>query len=257
MTTKIVIPNLSNVIRRYQAGASILQLSQELNFSRPVITRALRESDIAMRSQSEQERLKWQRIKLEPSTVKKQLEAAWTARRGMKDKEQTLVARAQANYRQKFKVHYGEDITGNAVSEEGFNVEYQYPVGAYSIDVAIPNLRVAVEVIGSNWKPHHAEHLNKRTEFLLNQGWLVLFTLIWRKEFGLHRQRNSDNTFAHAVRIQPYFNPRKIAQHVTNLAQRLQAGEKLQGKFGVISGNGLPIRTPKIFLDHLPRIPRA
>ena len=259
MTAKITLTDdqLETLNQSYSDGESILQLSKAFNIGRPAVTRLLKQSGVQLRSQSEAETVKWSKLRRNPSAVARQLEAAWTARRGSKDKIETQLARAQANYQKKFHVHQGEDAVGNALSDKGFKVEYQYPVGVYSVDVAIPELRIAVEVIASNWKPRHADHLNKRTAYLLNQGWLVVFALIWRREFGLHRQKNSDHTYAKAVRVQPYFDPRKIAQHVQSLASRLQREEKLNGKFGVISGNAHPIRTPHVFSDQLPRIPRA
>lgn len=257
MTTKIRISNPSEVIRRYQSGESILSLSRDLGFSRTAITGWLRREGVELRSPSEQETLKWRSLKLNPSAVKRQLEAAWKAKRGRKRSLESRIAHAQTNYRNKSHVHYGEDMVGAALSNAGFHVEYQYPVGTYSIDIALVGERVAVEVVGSNWHPHYAEHLNRRTEYLLSQGWLVVFVLIWRKDVGLYRPRNSDNTFAKSIRIQPAFDPRKVAQHVAGLIQRLERGEGLHGKFGIITGNGYPVRTPRVLSEHLPRVARS
>ncbi len=259
MTAKITLTSdqLKSLIDSYSEGESILHLSKIFNVSRPAITRALKEAGAQLRSQSEAETIKWSKLRRDPAAVTRQLKAAWKARKGSKDKLETQLARAQANYQKKYHVHRGEDAVGNALSEKGFKVEYQYPVGIYSVDIAIPELRIAVEIVGSCWKPCYADHLNKRTAYLLDQGWLVVFALIWRREFGLYRPKNSDHTYAKAVRIQPYFDPRKVAEHVQSLASRSQRGEKLHGQFGIISGNALPIRAPRILSDHLPRIPRA
>jgi very-short-patch-repair endonuclease len=259
MTAKITLQpqDLNGLIESYNNGDSILQLSNRLNHSRPVIRRILRGAGIQLRNQSESESIKWSRLKYDPSSAARRLTKAWAARRGAKDRTETLVARAQTNYQRKLHVHRGEDAIGAAIQSKGLKVEYQYPVGIYSIDIAIPDLRIAVEVIGSNWKPRHAEKLNKRTGFLLKEGWLVLFTLIWRKDVGLYRPRNSDNTFAKPIRIQPYFDPRRVAHYIAGLVEQLDRGAKLHGKFNVIAGNGHSLRTPRVLSEHLPRIPRG
>ncbi|MET0626587.1 MAG: hypothetical protein ABW250_26870 [Pyrinomonadaceae bacterium] len=257
MTAKIQISNPEAIIRRYQTGESILSLSRELGFSRPAISRWLARQGIELRSASEQEGIKWKQIKKNPEAVERQLKAAWTAAagRGYHMQPAAKLKRAQTCYRNKSHVHTGEEAVGAAIADEGFAIEYQYPAGFYLIDVAIPDSHIAVEVFASNWKPRHAEALTKRTSYLLDEGWLVLFVFIWRKGFGLLRQRNrEDKTFAPAIRLQPWFDPQKVASKVADLSQRIERREKLHGRFGIISGNGCEIPTPRGHLVDLPRV---
>ena len=257
MAKKIQLPETDRLalINSYNDGESVLQISKRFGFSRPFIGRILLEAGVSLRNRSEAEYLKWSKLKRNPSAIQRQLKAAWEASRRVKDREQASVLRAKSNYLKKYHVHYGEDAVGSAIEKEGFDVEYQYPAGRYSIDVAIPALKIAVEVVASNWHPKDAGHLNRRTEYLLSQGWLVVFTLIWRKEFGLHRPRNADNTFARPVRVQPYFDPPRIARYVAQLALLVREDKKRQGAFDIISGNGLSIRVPSGYLDGLPPVP--
>jgi hypothetical protein len=57
MVAKIEITNLGDVIRRYQDGASITKLSNELGFSRDAITRALRVAGVELRGLAEAAKL--------------------------------------------------------------------------------------------------------------------------------------------------------------------------------------------------------
>lgn len=81
MPPRVEVPDLDDLIRRYKAGTSILQLSKESGISRPVLTSRFREAGIQPRGQSEAQHLKWERIRDDPALVKRQLGAAWDAAR--------------------------------------------------------------------------------------------------------------------------------------------------------------------------------
>lgn len=255
MTQPIKISNLNDTINRYKAGVSVAQLSRELGFSRLAITRALKAAGVDLRGQSDAERVKWAGLKANPKRVEKQMAAAWAARRGSSDREDTLVRRARTRQERKVAVHAGEPELAAALVAHGLQIEQQFAFGRYNLDIAIAADRIAVEVVGSNWHPHHVASIRKRTEHILGEGWAVVFVFAWRREPGLVRDRDSGNRFLPPRRVKPVYDPAAVAEYMVAFAERLRGDEALRGKYGVISGNAEPLTVVCDHLDGLPAIP--
>lgn len=81
MTAKLNLSNLDDLVREYSAGASVNQLAKQCGVSRPALTRALVSAGVDLRSASEQERIKWQKVGTNRTAIVKQCGAAWEARR--------------------------------------------------------------------------------------------------------------------------------------------------------------------------------
>lgn len=79
MTRKVELPNIDHWVAEYERGVSLKKVAEQAGVSRPTMERKLREQGVILRSASEAERLKWQRIKETPGGVERQLSAAWAA----------------------------------------------------------------------------------------------------------------------------------------------------------------------------------
>lgn len=243
------------IIGAYEGGESLLSLSRRTGLSRGVILTRLRNAGIEIRGRSDAERLKWAALRKDPKAVAHQCEKAWRARRGSKDSPDTAARRAKTRHERKCAVHSGESEIATQLRTRGVQVEQQFPVGRYNLDVGIPSRRVSVEVVGSPWHPTHAAVLRQRTEHLLGAGWLILFVLKWRRSTGLIRPRNPDYSFAPTVRTKPRFDPAAVAEYAVALLDRLDRNEPLWGQYGMISGNAEPVSAPSRYLDGFARIP--
>lgn len=231
---------LQELIADYEKGFSVNKLSKNHGFSRTVVKRILIENGIETRGRSDAERLKWRELKKDVKKVAKQCGGAWIASSGRKPSEAELTLRAKSRYKNQSQIHKGECSVAAKLWAFGFDVKQQYPESTYNIDIAIPSLKIAVEIVSSNWKPFQAEFHNTRTKHLLENGWLVIYVFSWSKEAGLLRQKDSKNKlFLGAVRVLSQFAPERIAEYVKSLEIRINNGENLNGKYIVISGNGI------------------
>ena len=71
-------------------------------------------------------------------------------------------------------IGHGEHDIANILRGLGFGVVQQHPVCGYSIDVAVPELRFAVEILG-HYPKLGTVPFRKRTEYLLSAGWTILW----------------------------------------------------------------------------------
>jgi very-short-patch-repair endonuclease len=240
MSRKLVVPNLDDLIRRYNAGASLKQLADELGVSRGGLksrsgkpwglTGVLAAAGVKLRGQSDAERVKWSQMA--PDQRAAQVAHAHATRRGQVDSDATRIARSLDNYRTLDKMGANELELALALDARGIYSVQQRPMDGYNIDLAIEESRIAVELYCMSWpSSNYPGELLQRTKHILNQGWVVLFVL----------GRPFDESY--------------VADHVIALMDRVGRDESLRGHYGVIGGN--PKRRPRSTakLDGLPRIP--
>jgi very-short-patch-repair endonuclease len=241
MSAKIILSKeqLKDLIQRYEADESLKQLAGSFGYSRPVLKRILLNEGVEIRGRSEAEKSKWKELKKDYKKVIRQCGNAWKATTDRKKPDEEKIKMAQSRYKNQSQIHKGECAIAAKLWKAGFKVEQQYPEYVYNLDVAIPSNKIAVEIVGSNWKPDQKQYHHERTKHLLKNGWLVVFVFTWCKEAGLLRHKNTDSTFASSTRILPRFLPEKVAAYILGLKHRIEKGEELHGRYVIISGNGI------------------
>jgi len=188
MPAVIHIPNLDDLIERYQSGTSMLKLSQEVGISRTALSRKFRKQGVEIRGRSAAERLKWKAIRERGAdAVARQVSAAHAARRGQVDSREVKRKRAVTRAKSRAHVFAHETATADAFRRLGLVVTQQRAVLHYNIDVALDELRIAVEII--NTKPNRPQRMRhfKRTEDLRSAGWSVAAILTYGVEVSYSR----------------------------------------------------------------------
>ncbi len=70
-----------------------------------------------------------------------------------------------------------EILMADALENEGIDVVEQYPIRSkhgYSLDFAIPEIKLCIECDGEHWHKIGNPHDRKRNWFLRNRGWKIL-----------------------------------------------------------------------------------
>ncbi len=207
MARKIEIPNLDDLVVRYLAGASLLQLQNESGVHRNVLTRRFREMNVPLRSQSEQEYLKWERLIQDRDAVVRQMSGAWTGRRGNVDPLSRKIARAKTNYLRLTRIGKWERELVTALVADGLTADTQTPLGPYNLDVTISPPGIAVEVQsaymsgGKSLKP-------QRLEYILNNGWSLIIIDAGK---GIDFARMTE--YLHALADMQSRNPALVGQY--------------------------------------------
>jgi len=161
----------------------------------------LREAGIALRSQSEAERLKWSRMA--PDTRAAQLSAAHTAARGRKATLAERTLRARTVEREQIQTTEAERTLRGMLDERGIIAIPQKAVGPYNCDLgAFP---VAVEIFGGDWhfSGRHLARAPKRLRYLMDRGWSVLMVQITERYPLDAAVADYVANFIHAARGEP------------------------------------------------------
>lgn len=220
-----VIP--TEVIERYKAGESLFVLAKEFGIARgrsgnkPTgLTRILIEAGVSLRGRSESQRNKWAKIQ-DPCRRRSQVEAALTARAIRHEQEQWKVAPTEL-------------CLAGALEALGIAFSPQKAVGTYNLDIALDEFPISIEVErGTAFSPCYYRSLFRRTEYLLNRGWAVLFVITG--EFPLD--------------VTP------VTQKVVALLDDARSDKAIVGKYGVIDRHGERVSSPRYQFDTLTRIP--
>ena len=225
------LPNLDDAIRRYVAGESIPTIADSLGCSRTGFTNALRRAGVSIRTSSEAGLIVWSQ--LTPEERAAQTSAAHQARRGAIDPPERRMARARTRYARCLHSSPMEHRLADVLRLAGVSVEQQFPLGGYNIDVAADVLSVAVEMTTGSWQSSKQSNpvFRQRTEYILNQGWCVVFVL------------------KASIEHLPY-----ATEHLLSFLNAVSNDKSLLGKYGVVPGHPKykPISCRK--LDGLPRI---
>ena len=223
MPPKINFPNPDQLVALYLSGTSINQLSNKLGYGRPAVTRFLRERGVPLRSQSESELVKWERLKHDPVAVRRQLSAAWKASRNRTDSTISKERRALGVFKTAAKQGAYDLRIATLLAVYSWDVSLQVAVGIYNVDLAIGKPRVAVEIQCSRHRHPQSSLAPKRIEYILDRGWSVLIVYV--------RQ--------HAVPDLP-----RVAEKIHSFFQLASRDPSLVGQYGVIGRDGQPV-TPR------------
>lgn len=178
---QIFIQNLDEVVEQYKAGVSINTLSKRNGISRPAMTRLIKSTNTKMRSQSETELIKWQGMTDEQK--QKQVCNAHAKVKGQKRRIEELELRAKSAYKNPFKTGNFEAELSALLSTH-FKTEKQFPFYKYNIDIALPDLKIAIEIQSSNQhlinKPFNIE----RSKYICGQGWFLIYVIFTQCKTG-------------------------------------------------------------------------
>lgn len=245
-------PNIGEVVARYEGGESVNALSKSLGSTRDLVISNLVAAGVNIRGQSEAEALKWAAMKGDRAAVVRQCSGAWDAMRGRSCSLKELMARARG--RQLSLAHVGpyETEVVEALRAAGVEAVQQRALGVRNLDVAIPASRIAVEVVGSRWRPpsYTRAKVNQRTKEVVDEGWCVAYVFAWSKSLAYTGRKNG-----RPVQIRPFIDFGRVAKQLVAFAEVCSADEAAGGQYGVMDGYGQPLPAPRGYLDDFTRVP--
>lgn len=218
MPAKIKIPNLNDIVSRYQAGESALKLSREFNIERNVIRRRLVAMGIALRTNSQACLIRMSRMT--PADRRAITANANKAAKGRHPARAERLKGAKTRESRRTGASAIEFIMADMLMSRGVkNLVHQKAIGVYNVDIAIKSPRIAIEIMGGNWhtSEHHALLHHKRIPYILNAGWTVV--IIW-------------------VNAKSYPLTIKAGDYIITLMERLRLNKSSRGEYHVIRGNG-------------------
>lgn len=256
MTIELKASQLNHLVRRYLAGVSVKQLSEEFGVSRGAISLRLARAGVALRGRSDAEKVKWARIKSGPKSadaITRQCSAAWKAVRGSKRSAESL-ARAAATMAGRVRgvIPKLEADLLLLLAARGINARWQHPIGSHNVDLAVDEQRVAVE-IQRQWpkserSTRECSVSSKVIEHLLCSGWHVLIVFC-PPTYRYLGKRPIPGTMTER------FDCCTVADKLVafcELARGLPSG---RSQYGVIDGYGQPTSVRRLDLDGWARVP--
>ena len=221
-------PDLATLIEQYRSGVSMLQLSTTHGVSRAVIERVLRENDVPIRGPRAANQ-----IVAANKTPEQHLACSMAGRAGVAGRprpEHLIEQRARTNERRAKLVGPYERLLVQWL--DGLEIKPQKAAGRYNIDFAIGP--IAVEVFGGHRHSHgrHAQRHARRTKYLLDQGWFVIF--IW----------------ATSARFTPV-----VAEYVRAQLDLTRRDPTLWGQYRVVWGDGQDVTALCPQFHEFPRVP--
>lgn len=163
----------AEIVSLYQEGVSELEVSLRLKVSRGVVSTALRQAGVQRRSRSEANVLRLQRMTAEE---RRALTAACHTPESL---EKCAVSSQFVQQR----IGFGEAAIREALEKAGLQPAPQTPIGPYNLDLFC--LPVAVEVNGCVNHPLYQARIRKRTKYLLERGfWVVYVCMVQRFSTG-------------------------------------------------------------------------
>jgi very-short-patch-repair endonuclease len=161
--------------------------------------------------------------------------AAHDAVRGVRQSLEHQCKRATTREINQVAISEIEFRCADALRNRGFICVMQKAIGPYNIDIALTEPPIAVEIFGGQWHTadRHAARFRKRTDYLLDQGWLPVIVWVTRDiPFG-----------AGAI------------EYIVALAEKMRRGESVGRKEQMIRGDGQPSTIGERKLNGLPPIP--
>ena len=182
MARKIFIPDLDNLLMRYQSGESENQLAKEAGINRQTFRKRILDAGIAPRTQSEAETTKWQNMTA--GQRERQVKAAHKASRGRKVTIAELCLRAKMREGNiNYNVAPDEIVFADWLRNIKINTICNFAVGPYNCDLGAGS--VIVEIWGGSWHPKPED--TKRTKYILDAGYSILFIDLDRRRFPISR----------------------------------------------------------------------
>jgi very-short-patch-repair endonuclease len=172
--------DITDLVRRYEAGETVLGLSKHYGIARTGIIPRLKYAGCRIRGRTET-MTAILAARYKDSTPEERLritEAAHAAVRGKKQgiKQRIKIALAnEANARQS----HLEKWFCSKLAESVISFVPQKCVGPYNVDIALTESRIAVEIFGGHWHRagRHAKRFRERTDYLIDAGWLPV--IVW------------------------------------------------------------------------------
>jgi transposase len=222
------------ILNAYNGGESINSISNRTGISRPAITRAVTRLRGTLRTQSEQEVIKWRGMTAEQRSaqVAPAHAAAKVAMIGFRPSESVYLAGARERAKSKRMTRYEVWICDYLISL-GLEVIPQKQVGPYNVDFAINGFPVAVEVMRGVGGRKHRPRIQKRMEHLFSGGWAVVF---------IYLSQCAANDLS------------RIDKHLVPIVDQARRGEPIAGKCWVIRCNPNPGSALCADLDGIPII---
>jgi very-short-patch-repair endonuclease len=236
---EVIIPNLEQLISDYKRGESVNALSQKTGIERGVLTRRFRLAGVSLRNQSRAEKLKWKQYKGDNERVKTQLQKAWNSSRGRTDTYETKVQRANTRHSKQLQIFTFESEIANVLRQKGCNISQQYPVGQFNLDIAFSEIKLAVEITNSGWEGSRRMRECKRAEYILNQGWCILYVKTYN---GTGRNKRA------------VLHLGEITDFIIEFTERVNEDGSLLGKYAVVRGDCVALHTRTSTLEGLPKI---
>jgi len=221
------IPNIDDLIKRYQSGVSLNQIAKDTGIVRITLWRHFVKKGVQMRGQSDSEALKWQTRRC-PSMIQRQLSAAWAARSGAKDPLARRIKRAITREARGTHVFLHETEILRRLRSRGYCFVPQKAIGPYNVDLAMNESRVAVEIIGSQMNRSRRSKYPERLEYILDQGWFVLLVSL---------------RSALDVEYEP------ICNEIIRWADLAGSNKSLRGQYGVIGRNAKPLARSSDYVE--------
>jgi very-short-patch-repair endonuclease/lambda repressor-like predicted transcriptional regulator len=167
-------PDIVEVVNLYRSGMSENQVAQQMGVSRGCIRNRLIKAGITPRTQSEAEALKWDHMTAEQRLL--QTASAHKATRGRVQSEQERIHRAETRYRKQSHISANEQRMADWLRALGLDVEQQFPIYAYNVDLAIQAGPIAVEIHGGGWHSTdiHAGLMERKRKELFGRGWALV-----------------------------------------------------------------------------------
>jgi very-short-patch-repair endonuclease len=172
-TNRVSVP--IDDVRRWHLDEdlSVLTISRMLGVSRPSVMTAMAMAGIPSRGRSEADRVRMAHEGVEGR--KRLTAAAHDAVRGVPKTAEELASQAIGRSAKK-RLSFLESVFVDAFANAGVDVEPQYPVDRYNIDIAIPAKMLAVEIDPGNWHktPKKLAIDVPRDALLSGLGWTVV-----------------------------------------------------------------------------------
>lgn len=161
------------ISRLYNSGLSELALAKQFFVSRGAIRQRLIETGTRIRGQSDAELLKWSKMSEQQRLY--QVKAAHDAVRGTKYSREVGVKKALMRQQSPFLSPLEQQLL-NVFTQCGIKVVPQFALEIYSIDFAIPEIKLAIEVDGGNWhdSPAKRSHDTGKEVLLSNRNWKLI-----------------------------------------------------------------------------------
>jgi len=175
---------MDDLARRYLAGQSIKRLAEAFGTDRGAVRDRLVEYGVCIRTRSEAQQLAADNMTTE--TRKRMVGPAHAAVRGKRQSEEHRCKIAATREIKCIGTSRTEHIAADMLRSAGYEVVLQKAIGRYNVDIAIPELRVTVDIFGGQWHSagRHAVRFAERDKYILNRGWRPFY--IWvTKEYPL------------------------------------------------------------------------
>jgi very-short-patch-repair endonuclease len=145
----------------------------------------------------------------------RQVAAAHAASRGVPKSAESVAKSIATRFARQSFIGHGETDIANLLSGLGVRTVQQYPIYRYGVDVAAPELRFAVEILGHYPKLGTVPY-RKRVEHILGAGWAILWV-------DLAVKRNPDRCL--------------MAEHLMALVNEIRRNEPVHGRQWVVCGH--------------------